>query len=121
VLVAVAAVLVAGSAVGGFVAGRMTAPTNADGGAACSSATSTLDRMLKVEAPADETQEAKNLRIGTMSNVILQNPDCFDAETRATAQAFKDQRASDDKDAAVSDAADHIAECMSRIDVGFGC
>ncbi|MFG2475664.1 hypothetical protein [Streptomyces fagopyri] len=77
--------------------------------------------MLKEGAPVDETPEAKNMRITTMSNVILQNADCFDAETRATAQTFKDQTEADAQDAAVSDAADRVAQCLTLVDVGTGC
>ncbi|WP_159053492.1 hypothetical protein [Streptomyces regalis] len=48
-----------------------------------------------------------------MVNVVLQNPDCFSAETRATAQTAKDQIETNANNAAVWDAADKIADCAA--------
>ncbi|WP_328672475.1 hypothetical protein [Streptomyces sp. NBC_00328] len=96
VLVAVAAVLVTGSLACGFVVGRATAPTSDTEAATCSSAELAVDRLVAegdaVEPTAD-TQEEKDKRLNTMANVILQNPDCFDADVRAQAQTAKDQLA----------------------------
>lgn len=36
----------------------------------------------------------KEVRAGTVSNLVLQNPDCFDAEMKAVAQTLKDRMAS---------------------------
>lgn len=116
----IAAILVVAFA--GFVAGRVTASDGikADG---CSAAKAALDRLLEEAngAPGDEQQTVKNTRLVTLSNVVLQNPKCFDVETRAQAQTAKDQVASNESSAAASDTADRITQCLSRIDVGFGC
>jgi len=119
VAVAIAVLTVGGS----FIVGRMTAPADKEGSAVCSAANAALDRLLEEGkgAPADEQQDVKDTRLLTLSNVVLQNPDCFDTEMRAQAQTAKDQVASNESSAAASENADRITQCLSRINVGFGC
>lgn len=107
----------------GFYAGRATAPEPAIGADGCSNARTTLDQLLQEEKTAspNDPQNVKNQWLLTVSNVVLQNPGCFDAEMRATAQTAKDEVASSENSAAVSDAADRMAQCVDRIDIGFGC
>ncbi|MFF7881081.1 hypothetical protein ACH40F_07610 [Streptomyces sp. NPDC020794] len=107
----------------GFYAGRATAPKPDVAADGCSATRSTLDRLVqegKTASPGDP-QSAGSQWLLTASNVVLQNPGCFDAKTRAAAQTVKDQVASNENSAAASDAADRITQCLSRIDVGFGC
>ncbi|MFJ5973493.1 hypothetical protein [Streptomyces sp. NPDC093060] len=107
----------------GFYAGRATAPKSSAKAAGCSTVQATLDRLLQQQkaAPTDDPQNSASELLLTASNVVLQNPNCFDTETRATAQTAKDQAASNQNSAAVSGAADRIAKCIGLVDVGFGC
>ncbi|MFF0736935.1 hypothetical protein ACFYVK_35640 [Streptomyces chartreusis] len=111
-LMVLAGVAVLAAAVGGFAAGRETAPAG-DSKAGCASTETSLRGLLDESsaAPASEDQATKNQRLSTMANLILQNPDCFDAETRAQAQTAKDQIAAGADAQALSDAAARAAQC----------
>lgn len=115
-VVAAGALLLAG---GGFIAGRETAPARADGDTACTSAMSTANRLVQEgkDAPGDEEQAVKDQRQATLVNVVLQNPGCFDAETRAQAQTTKDSMAAQ----ANSDAAARAGECADPNHLSWQC
>lgn len=98
------------TAAGAFFAGRATAPepnAHADG---CVEVKATADRLAREnsDAPADEAEAAKSSRMSTMVNLVLQNPSCFSAETRANSQTVKDRMVSQ----ADSDAAPRAAQCL---------
>jgi hypothetical protein len=102
---------------GGFLLGRGSADTSTAATGQCGDARAEIAKLYKeqqqpsdglpaaVQPPAQATL--------TMMNVVLQNPDCFNAEERATAQTTKDQIATDANNAAVSAAADKIAACAA--------
>ncbi|MEV7034663.1 hypothetical protein AB0N99_31080 [Streptomyces sp. NPDC093272] len=104
----------------GFYAGRATAPA-ADAG--CADAHTSLNQMLQQQKamPANSSQDDKAQWAVAASNLVLQNPDCFDVGMRAAAQTAKDRVASNQNSAAVSGAADRIADCLGKINVGFSC
>lgn len=111
-----AGVAVLAAAAGGFVAGRETAPAGGSK-AGCASAQVSLRGLLDehsaTSAVAVEDRQVRSQLLSTMANLILQNPDCFDAETRAQAQTAKDQLAAGADAEALSDAAARAAQCAN--------
>lgn len=103
-----AAIVVAGS---GFAAGRLTAPETDTGASDCTEVRKVFDNDLdNISSSQDVGQKQTDLR--TLSNMILQNPDCFSAKDRATAQTFLDtaeQRAQQD---AIDDLRSDMEECV---------
>ncbi|MFI2367287.1 hypothetical protein [Streptomyces sp. NPDC018833] len=94
---------------GGFIAGRTTAPSPHDAGAECK------DARQMVTASLTEAKAAHDAEAGTgqeearlAAYAILQNPGCFDAKTRATAQSVIDSQ----DQAAMSGLTDEIRQCV---------
>jgi len=107
---------------GGFLLGHATAAGD-DGSTAmqCAEVKQTLATLSKEKeaaitepSQADQTQQTL-----TVMNIVLQNPDCFSTETRATAQTAKDQIETNANNAAVWGAADKIAGCAAG--TSFNC
>lgn len=110
--VAAAGLILALTAAAGFAAGRATAPESDVLSEDCAEVKATGDRLAQETVPDGETQAAKDARMAPMLNLMLQNPACFSAETRANAQTLKDQAASRAASGAESDAAARAAQCL---------
>ncbi|MFE9127117.1 hypothetical protein ACFYOF_17130 [Streptomyces sp. NPDC007148] len=108
-----ATVVVAIIAGGSFLIGRMTNPEDSQGGALCDNVNAASKKLNDeiVTAPGNETQAVKDERGATLANLVLQNPGCFNASTRAQAQTLKDQIAARADSQAMSDAAARAAQC----------
>ncbi|WP_455360006.1 hypothetical protein [Streptomyces sp. SYSU K21746] len=88
VSVAAAATLLVG---GGFLAGRMTGPAGEPANSACKEAQQVVAQALDDVQQAPEYDEAgKQQNVRLAANAILQNPQCFSAADRATAQSAVD-------------------------------
>ncbi|MGW3913166.1 hypothetical protein ACWEBX_16865 [Streptomyces sp. NPDC005070] len=100
-----AAVALAG---GGFAAGRLTAP---DASSTASQCTEPRDLLRRYADAINADQDlAKNRTNGrTYAHVILQNPDCFGAEERASAQTILDTIGQ----GAPQDSTDGLEECFA--------
>lgn len=88
VLVAGAACLLAG---GGFTAGRLTVPDSDSGRATCEDSRTALhDAVDEAQSyQADQPDQARQSAL-VAANVVVQNPECFNAKTRATVQVLLD-------------------------------
>lgn len=89
---AVAAAFCILAAAAGFAVGRATAPSAADAGASdtCAEAQEVYDYGMRKanEIGATEPGAEPDLRLAI--NAVLQNPECFNAGTRAGVQTFAD-------------------------------
>ncbi|WP_030322859.1 MULTISPECIES: hypothetical protein [Streptomyces] len=88
---AAGALLLAG---GAFLFGRSTAPASGSVNADCQDPKQALSRAIDDAKTAvdDSVAQEHGQRAVT---VILQNPSCFDADTRATAQEIRDSQGQD--------------------------
>lgn len=76
---------------GGFAAGRLTAPGSDSGTATCEDARTTLhDAVHEAQSYQDDQSDQARQSAVVASNVVVQNPQCFDAKTRATVQVLLD-------------------------------
>ncbi|MHC3427202.1 hypothetical protein [Streptomyces sp. DT18] len=89
---------------GGFAAGRSTGPGVEDSGASpCADVKAMVDARLAESNAASDAQDKEKsteaLREAALA--VGQNPNCFDASTRVTAQKFLDDAKQDADDAAL--------------------
>lgn len=94
--------LVAGAAVGGYLAGRSDPVEAAE---SCAEIRKTVFDM-GAEVQAAESSETANL-IRTQMTMVLQNPDCFPARVRADAQTAMGSADQQAAAKALCDASDH--------------
>lgn len=87
VMIVVAAVVV------GFVAGRITAPERDGAATGCTQVNRTATESMSRTNGTDVASAEWVTNVRVTSNLILQNPSCFPAETRAQAQTALDQLA----------------------------
>ncbi|MFF1843031.1 hypothetical protein ACFVW9_14960 [Streptomyces sp. NPDC058217] len=88
-----AAVLVIVAAAGGFYAGHSTSPSDSTADE-CSTARASEQRAVAAMNAASPNSPEHTLNWRTGLNIVLQNPGCYSAEDRASAQAILDQAAS---------------------------
>lgn len=108
---AAAAVILAG---GGFAAGRLTAPDSEAGASQCADPHKLFRETIDKIEPGDEATAETRSNGRMLANTILQNPDCFDASERASAQTILDSINDGVQQDAVNGLRDDMEQCVEN-------
>jgi hypothetical protein len=107
--IAAAAVLLAGA---GFAAGRLTAPDAEARTSQCAeSRTLYREELDKINTDQQETADMRTSG-RTLANTILQNPSCFSASERASAQTLLDTIDEGAQQDAINELRDDMEQCV---------
>ncbi|MFJ8081978.1 hypothetical protein ACIQ6Y_15340 [Streptomyces sp. NPDC096205] len=109
--IATAALVLAG---GGFAVGRLTAPVEESRASQCAEPRQLYRETIDQIDPGTSEQATEVRANGRMiANTILQNPNCFSASDRATAQTILDSINDGVQQDAVNQLREDMEECVA--------